>query len=50
MEAGFPAGLAEKNCTEAYHKPLVFISVSVIGISIAGSYVLYAKRNINTAT
>ncbi len=34
----------------AYDMPLVLISVSVILISIAGSYVLYAKRNINSAT
>jgi len=34
----------------AYDMPLVLISVSVIIISIAGSYVLYAKRNINSAT
>ena len=34
----------------AYDMPLVLISVSVIIISIAASYVLYAKRNINSAT
>ena len=34
----------------AYDMPLVLISVSVILISIAGSYVLYARRNINSAT
>ena len=34
----------------AYDMPLVLISVSVILISITGSYVLYARRNINSAT
>jgi len=34
----------------AYDMPLVLISVSVIIISIAASYVLYVKRNINSAT
>lgn len=34
----------------AYNMPLVLISISVILISIAASYVLYAKRNINSAT
>jgi ABC-2 type transport system permease protein len=34
----------------AYDMPLVLISVSVIIFSIAGSYVLYTKRNINSAT
>jgi len=34
----------------AYDMPLVIISVSVIIISIAASYFLYAKRNINSAT
>ena len=33
----------------AYDVPLVMISVVVIIISLAGSYVLYAKRNIQTA-
>ncbi|MCJ7625730.1 MAG: ABC transporter permease subunit [Anaerolineaceae bacterium] len=33
----------------AYDTPLVMISVSVIIISIAGSYLLYTKRNIHTA-
>ena len=34
----------------AYDMPLVLISISVILISITGSYVLYARRNINSAT
>ncbi|MFH2039918.1 MAG: ABC transporter permease subunit [Chloroflexota bacterium] len=34
----------------SFDMPLVLISVSVILISIAGSYLLYAKRNINSAT
>jgi ABC-2 type transport system permease protein len=33
----------------AYDLPLVMISVFAILISIAGSYWLYAKRNIHTA-
>lgn len=34
----------------AYDLPLVMISVSVIIISIVASYILYAKRNITSAT
>jgi len=33
----------------AYDMPLVMISVTAIVVSIVGSYVLYAKRNIQTA-
>lgn len=33
----------------AYDVPLVLLSVSVIVFSVAGSYVLYAKRNIHSA-
>lgn len=33
----------------AYDTPLVLISVSIIVISVVGSYLLYAKRNIHTA-
>jgi ABC-2 type transport system permease protein len=32
----------------AYDMPLVLLSVSIIIISISGSYVLYQKRNIST--
>jgi ABC-2 type transport system permease protein len=44
----FEPGYIITNAT--YDLPLVLISVSVIIISIAASYVLYAKRNINSAT
>jgi len=33
----------------AYDVPLVMISVTIIVVSITGSYLLYAKRNIHTA-
>lgn len=33
----------------AYDVPLVLISVTVTVVSIAGSYLLYARRNIQTA-
>ena len=34
---------------EAYNIPLALISITVIVVSIAGSYMLYGKRNIQTA-
>jgi ABC-2 type transport system permease protein len=33
----------------AYELPLVLISVTVIVVSVAGSYVLYSRRNIPSA-
>ena len=33
----------------AYNTPLALLSVLVIVVAIAGSYLLYGKRNIHTA-
>jgi ABC-2 type transport system permease protein len=43
----FEAGYIIQN--SAYNMPLVLVSLSVIVVSLAGSYFLYAKRNIRSA-